>query len=275
MASQPRSSHKQTSSSASGSNPQRQPEIRDADTATAAESGPGGGLTSGQQTPQQQAGQGRASQQRPSRRQPRRGQAGRGQTGQGQTAWPSSAVRETTVRSYDPHAPGAQQAQTAAVAGPWPHVRETTSRAYGPSGERAKRDEATAAGPSSRAGPSTARAPNSSAAVRPSYAQAATPKQSLDALSGRLAEMMLNDGPTPCRGPAGTTAHPGGGAPSLSSPVYGAPGDERVYTHEERNFVLRLLDEGKNVYYIAKVTGIIIKTVQKWQKWQKELQQGL
>ncbi|ERF69761.1 hypothetical protein EPUS_07587 [Endocarpon pusillum Z07020] len=301
------------SSSASGSNIPTQRSIQEVDPAT----GAGGGVTSGQGAGQQQAGQGQARPRRAEKRQAGRGEAGRGearqgQSRQGQAALPLSAVGQPTVHGHDPHARKAEQAQAAAgspshlrettlraydspgdrarqaeaAAGSPPGLRETTVRTYGSSGDRLRQAEALA-GPSWQVGETTTRVYGSYAdAVR--QVQAATrEEQPVDALSWRLGEVVIDDGPTPCRRPITTTRHGdgtvvaaaagggGGGASPSSLRVYGASGDYRVYTQEERNVVLKLLDEGKNVYYVAKMTGVIIKTVQKWQKWQREMQQGL
>ncbi len=280
MAPQPGSTLNRTSpltsasSSSSGSNPESPRGLQDTETAP----GAGGSVASVQQAGQQQgrqqqAGQGKIRQKLATQRQARPGEAARGQFGQGQarpgTSAPST-VRETTVRGYDPHASRAEQPQ--AAAGSPSYVREMTSRMPGSSGDRARQAEAeaAAAGPSSPMRETTVRT-YESFTDKARQAQPAASEQSVAALGCRVGDVVIDDGPTLCRGPIGTTHH-GGAAPASSSPVYGALGDKRIYTQEGRNLVLKLLDEGKNVYYVPKITNIIIKTVQ---KWHKQVQQGL
>jgi hypothetical protein len=285
MAPQPGSTRNRTtpltsaSSSASGSSLPTQRSVQGVDPVI----GVGGIIPSGQQAGQQQARPRLAKPRHAERGEAGRGEGGRGQARQGQAALPSSAARQPTVRGHDPYAPKAEQPQ--AAAGSPSGVRETTIRTYGSSGARVRQAEA-AAGPSSQVGQTTARVYTSYAdAVR--QVQAATPVQPVDALSRGLGEVVIGDVLTPRRRPVTTTRHRdgtavaagtgggGGGASPSSSRVYGASGDYRVYTQEERTFVLKLLAEGKDVDCVAKMTGVITETVQKWQKWQREMQQGL
>jgi hypothetical protein len=58
----------------------------------------------------------------------------------------------------------------------------------------------------------------------------------------------------------------GGGAPPSHSPVDGSARGGRVYTDEARPLVLKLLSEGKTVIDVARITGVMIKTIKKWRR---------
>ena len=163
--------------------------------------------------------------------------------GQGQVALPSSAVRKTTPSSSDPRMPRREQAQAAAA---FFHASGSPS-------------------------------------VRRRQAQAAAPEPSVAALRWGISELAIDDdnlwrgeqrerrapqagmrqASRPSAGGGGTPSLPTGGGPaSVGSPDR----DESLHTEDARATVFKLLSEGKTVLDIARITGIVIKTIQKWER---------